>query len=128
MGKSPKQKRRLLVRKPLLQREALIIRRMKTVAKLPASKIADVVQRDKKSVYNALKGKLAFARRGRPSKLTNKDINHLVKTLRSMVHGARARYEVTLAMVKKKAKCGPSPFPCRPLRDVNNSNTMTSCS
>ena len=59
MGKSLKQKRRLLVRKPLFQRETLIIKRMKTVAKLTTATIADVAQRDKKSGYNDIKGTLS---------------------------------------------------------------------
>ena len=105
MVKSLKETRRALLRKPLLKREADIIKRMKKVAGLPAATIAEVVQRDKKSVYNALKGKLAFATRGRPKKLPAKELNNLVKILRSMVQHARARYEVTLAMLKKKAAC-----------------------
>ena len=34
-----------------------------------------------------------------------KDVNHLVKTLRAMIRKAHARWEVTLAMLKKRAKC-----------------------
>ena len=62
---------------------------MKTVVGLPAATIAEVVQRDRKSGYNALKDKLAFAKRGRPEKLTAKEVNHLVKILRSMVQRAK---------------------------------------
>ena len=105
MVKSLQQARRRFLRKPLLHREAQIIKRMKTVVGLPAATIAEVVQRDRKSVYNALKDKLAFAKRGRPEKLTAKEVNHLVKILRSMVQRAKARFEVTHAMVKKTAKC-----------------------
>ena len=53
MVKSLKQARRRFLRKPLLHREAQIIKRMKTVVGLPAATIAEVVQRDRKSVYNA---------------------------------------------------------------------------
>ena len=92
-------------RKPLDHREAYIIKRMKKVAGLSAAKIAEVVERDKKSIYKTLAGKLTFSKRGAKNKLTKKDTNRLVKILRDMIRKARARWEITLAMLKKRAKC-----------------------
>ena len=52
MAKRPASKaKRPVLRKPLLQREAQIIKRMKSVAKLPVANIAKVVRGDKKRVY-----------------------------------------------------------------------------
>jgi hypothetical protein len=59
-------------RKPLGRREAKIIKRMRAVARLPVSKIAEVVQRNKTSVYTVLSGDARFAKRGAKSKLTPK--------------------------------------------------------
>ena len=53
-------------RVPLGLREAQIIRRMKNVLKLPATKIALAVNRHKKSVYKALEASFIPAKRGRP--------------------------------------------------------------
>jgi hypothetical protein len=92
-------------RKPLGHREAHVIKRMRTVAGLSAATIADVVQRDKKSIYKVLSRKLGFAKRGAKNKLNPKDINRLVKILRDMIRKAKARWEITLAMLKKRAKC-----------------------
>ena len=56
--------KKTLKRKPLGRREAVIIKRMHTMAKLPVLTIAKVVQRHKKSVYNVLSKKASFAKRG----------------------------------------------------------------
>ena len=62
MAKRPASKaKRPVLRKPLLQREAQIIKRMKSVAKLPVATIAKVVQRDKKSVYKVMGGEASFS-------------------------------------------------------------------
>ena len=55
--------KKTLKRKPLGRREAVIIKRMHTMAKLPVT-IAKVVQRHKKSVDNVLSKKASFAKRG----------------------------------------------------------------
>ena len=52
-----------------------------------------------------LKGKAKFAKRGPEKKLQRKDVAHLVNTLRTIVRQACARYEITLAMLKERAKC-----------------------
>ena len=55
--------RKNLKRKPLGRREAVIIKRMHTMAKLPVT-ITKVVQRHKKSVDDVLSNKASFAKRG----------------------------------------------------------------
>ena len=47
---------------------------------------------------------MKFGKRGPKPELDKKAINHLVRTLRAMVQKAAARYEITLAMLKKRAK------------------------
>ena len=92
-------------RKPLQRREVTIIRRMKKVLKMPVTQIAIAVERHKSSIYKALDPAWRETPRGRPQKLTKKDITNLVKELRAMQRQARARREITLAMLKKQAKC-----------------------
>ena len=87
------------------KREAQIIKRMDVVGKLPVSKIAAITGRHKKTIYTVLAGKSAFAKRGPKEKLGEKDVAHIIKTLRSMIQKAKARYQITLAMLKKRAKC-----------------------
>ena len=92
-------------RKPLGRREAHIIKRMKRVGRLPVAKIAEVVQRDKTSIYKVLAGQTPFAKPGAKSKLTPKILNLLLRTLRDMSRKAKARWEISLAMLKKRAEC-----------------------
>ena len=92
-------------RKPMEEREAAIIRRMKKVGRLPVTTISRIVERNKTAVHMVLSGEAAFAKRGRKKVMQPKDVNHLVKTLRAMIRKAHARWEVTLAMLKKRAKC-----------------------
>ena len=96
------------LRKPLGIREVEIIRRLKEKLKLPITKIALAVGRDKTTVYKALRRKFKPQKRGRPAALTRADVNLLVRTIRAMVFKADARYEVTLAMAMRRAKlkCG----------------------
>ena len=54
-------------RVPLAAREVYIIRRLKTVLKLPVGKIALAVARHKKTVYSALDKKWKASKRGRPN-------------------------------------------------------------
>ena len=86
------------LRKVMTKREAHIIRRLKTVAKMPILTIAKVTERHKKTIYTVIKGEAKFVKRGRKDKLLKKDVTHLVKIVRSMIAKAKARYEVTLAM------------------------------
>ena len=62
-------------RVPLGAREVTIIRRLKTVVKLPVTKIALAVDRNKTTVYEALDKKWKGLKRGRPDLLSSKDIN-----------------------------------------------------
>jgi transposase len=90
-------------RVPMEAREVAIIKRMKKVMKMPVMRIAKMLGRHKKTVYKALKMK-SVPRRGRAALLTPQDVRRMVSVLRSMVKAARACWEVTLAMIKKKAK------------------------
>ena len=85
--------------------QVTIIRRLKTVLKLPVLQIAKAVGRDKTTVYKALNKGWSLAKRGRPEALTKGDVSHLVRTLKVLQEKAAAREEITLAMLKKKAKC-----------------------
>ena len=80
---APSKTKRPLLRKPLLQREAQVIKRMKSVATLPVATIAKVVQREKKSIYEVKGGNASFCKRGREKKLRKKDVDHLVRTVRA---------------------------------------------
>jgi len=95
----------MVCRKPLEAREVAIIRRMKRVLKLPITKIASVLDRNKTSIYKALEKGWKQSKRGRPAALTRMDVTHLVRTLKAMQQKAKAMQEITLAMLKKRAKC-----------------------
>ena len=101
---APKQKALSQRRKPLEEREAQIIRRMKKVLKLPVTKIALAVDRNKSSVYKALDKSFDPQTRGPKAHLSAKHVNLLVRTIKAMVKKAKARKEITLAMVKKRTK------------------------
>ena len=72
-------------RKPMEEREAAIIRRMKKVGCLPVATVSRIVGRNKTTVYTVLSGRAAFAKRGRKKVMQPKDANHLVRTLRAMI-------------------------------------------
>ena len=91
-------------REPLLKREVVIIRRLKNVVKLPVTKIALAVNRNKTTVYTALDKKWKTVKRGRPDLLTKSEVNLLVRTAKSMIKQAAAKKEITLAMIKKRSK------------------------
>ena len=105
-------RKQVLKRVPLGSREVQIIRRLKKVIKLPVTKIALAVQRNKSSVYKALRPSFTPAKRGPKNKVTQKDMRFLARAVRAMVKKAAARYEVTLAMVMRrcKIKAGASTF------------------
>lgn len=91
-------------RVPLGAREVTIIRRLKDVVKLPVTKIALAVDRNKTTVYEALDKKWKGLKRGRRDLLSSKDVNLLVRVTRAMIKKAAAKKEVTLAMIRKRAK------------------------
>lgn len=95
-------------RMPLQQREVTIMRRMKNVLGLPVTQIALATDRNKSTVYKALDTTWRFVKRGRPHALTKKDVSMLVRTLKAMQQEARARREITLAMLKRRARCKAS--------------------
>ena len=74
------------------------------VLKLPVTKIALGVGRNKTTVYKALEESFKIEKRGRPDLLTKQEVNLLVRTIKAMVKKAQGCYEVTLAMVRKRAK------------------------
>ena len=94
-----------LKRKPMGEREAHIIKRMKTIAGMQVTMIAKVTERNKKAIYNVLSGNAKFAKRGPKKKLGEKEVNHLVRTLKAMIKQAKSRWEITLRMLKKRTKC-----------------------
>ena len=94
-----------MCRKPLLPREVTIIRRLKRITKLPPSKIAQAVGRSRTTVYEALDRTWAPGKRGQPPALSCKDVANLQRILKTLIRRARARREVTMAMLKKKARC-----------------------
>ena len=98
----------MVCRKTLLQREVDIIRRMKRVLKLPVTHIASAVDRDKTTVYKALSRSWRPTVRGRPPALSRGEIAELAKVTRHLVKHASTRWEVTLAMIMRKAKCAAS--------------------
>ena len=59
----------MVFRKPLTQREVTIIRRLKRVIKLPVTKIAAAVDRNKSTVYKALDKSWSPGKRGHPGLL-----------------------------------------------------------
>jgi hypothetical protein len=91
-------------RVPLAAREVLIIRRLQKVIKLPVTKIALAVNRNKTTVYEALDKNWTAEKKGRPDLLTTKQINLLVGTTKDMIKKAAGKKEVTLAMIMKRAK------------------------
>lgn len=96
----------MVCRKPLARREIEIIQRMKKVAKVPVKKIATFVGRNKSTIYRALHIKLSkpLPKRGISALLTKAAVNNLVRVLKAMVKKAGAKREITLAMLKKRAK------------------------
>ena len=70
------------IRVPLAAREVHIIRRLKNIVKLPVTKIAIAVGRNKSTVYSALDKKWKASKRGRPELLTSKQVNLLVRRTR----------------------------------------------
>ena len=93
------------IREPMTLREVAIIKNMKTKLKLPVTKIALAVSRHKKTVYAALNRKRApLPRRGRPLALTGRQLSAVVRLVKTMVSSAKAKREVTIAMIKKRAK------------------------
>ena len=70
-------------------REVDIIRRLKTCVKLPVTKIALAVGRNKTTVYDALSSKWSLKKRGRHPTLTCKEINFIVRTAKAMIKKAK---------------------------------------
>ena len=95
----------MVCRKPLLPREVTIIRRLKRVHKMPVTKIATAVDRNKSSVYKALDPKWLFQQRGRGKSLSYKEVTRIIRIMKDLIRRAKTRDEVTLGMIKRKAKC-----------------------
>ena len=83
-----------------------IIRRLKNIVKLPVTKIAIAVGRNKSTVYSALDKKWKASKRGRPELLTKKQVTLLVRTTKAMIQKAAGKREVILAMITKRARVG----------------------
>ena len=91
-------------RKLMTRREAQIIKRLRVVIKLPVTQIAIAAGQHKKSIYQVLNNKLKFASRGPKEKLTKADVDRTVKIQKVMVAKAKARFEIILALLKRRAK------------------------
>ena len=79
---------------------------MKLKLKYPVTQVAAAVGRPKNVVYRALSINLKkpMLKRGRHKLLSKKDIDHLVAVLKQMIRKANARYEITLAVLKKRSR------------------------
>ena len=99
-----------LTRKTMCKRELTIVHRLRKILMLPVSSIATAVNRDKSTIYAALRRNqnANLARLGRPPAMTNAQVYSVIRTLRAMVKNAAAHREVTLKMVVKKSKCKAS--------------------
>ena len=93
-------------RKTLARREVEIIQRMKHTLKYPVAQIAETVDRNKSTIYRALTIDLRqqMRRRGRGQLLSSRDVNHMVRVLKAMIKKASGKYEITMAMLKKRSK------------------------
>jgi len=91
-------------RVPLGAREVTIIRRLKQVIKLPVTKIATAVDRNKSTIYDALDENWRHGKRGRKDLLTRVQVNLLMRVMKAKIKEAAAKREVTLAMIIKRAK------------------------
>ena len=92
-------------RKPVHEREVEIIKRLKNVIKLPVTKIALAVGRHKKTVYSCLQKKVKQPPKGRPQMLKAKEVSKLIKVMKQLVKKANGTKEVTLAMIRRSARC-----------------------
>ena len=99
-----------LTRKTMCKRELTIVHRLRKILMLPVSSIATAVNRDKSTIYAALRRNqnANLARLGRPPAMTNAQVYSVIRTLRAMVKNAAAHRMVTLKMVVKKSKCNAS--------------------
>ena len=70
----------MALRKVLGKREARIISRLRSIAGMSTPMIAKVTEHDKKSIYNVLKGKLKFAKRGPMPKTRTKTAKTMTST------------------------------------------------
>ena len=95
----------MVFRKPVQPREVQIINRMKKIGKVPVLRIAHLLGRNKSTIYNALKTKGKNApKKGRPLVLVPKEVRRLVTILKLMIKEAKAKREVTMAMLIKRSK------------------------
>ena len=98
----------MVCRKTLQQREVDIIRRMHQVLHMPVTKIAEATERSKSSIYRALDESWDETKKGRPPALGKKETDVLMQTLKKMQQQVQAKREITLAMLKARAKCKAS--------------------
>jgi hypothetical protein len=92
------------IRKTMTQRELQIIKNMKKKLKIPITKIALATDRNKSTIYSALKLKKFVQHRGRPQVLTPKLVRRLITILKAMIKKAKGRREITMAMLIKRSK------------------------
>ena len=73
---------------PLGAREVTIIGRLKQVIKLPATKIATAVDRNKSTIYDALDKNWRHGKRGRKDLLTRVQVNLLMHVMKAKIKEA----------------------------------------
>ena len=72
------------------------------------SEIASLLRRDKSTMTRLLVKKQVRKKGGRPVSLSDEDIDRLVETLDNMIVAADRKYEVTVEMLRKRARCKAS--------------------
>ena len=92
-------------RKPFHKREVEIIKRLRGVIKVPVTKIALAVGRHKRTAYRCLQKEWEQLPRGRPQMLRANEVSKLMKVMRLLAKKANGEKEVTLAMIKRSARC-----------------------
>ena len=96
---------KMVCRKPMSLREVEIIRRLKKVVKLPVATIAKGIDRNKTTVYDALKKTWKPSSAGRPHQLLAKEVKHIIATMKGLIKGAVGTSEISLAVIKRRSKC-----------------------
>lgn len=81
--------------------EKAIVRRMHFEQGLTPSEVAAATGRTLGTVCRTLQAKSKKKALGRPVKLTEKKIDSVVKTMRTMIQQADGKKEITIAMVMK---------------------------
>jgi hypothetical protein len=94
--------------KKLTDEEMRLAKKWYKEDKCQPSEIADRLSRDKSTITRLLVKQVVRKKQGRPAALTTTEVDFLVKRLDAMVEKAKARYHVTVSMLKKTTRCRAS--------------------